>query len=121
MSNFDLVDGKITLVGGPAKVEDNIQFWVSFIGWFWIFNAKFLLNVYQFYQNTTSYLYNYKNNFRLSVLENAPENIPNAEFTAVDISQELHDRRQLGILIQFTYKFDVRKEPKTLKILSEII
>ena len=120
-SNFQLSGGKIVLTGGTDKVDDNILFWVAFVGWFRVFNPKFVLDVYQFYQNTTSYLYQFKNNFRLSVLENAPENIPNAEFTAVDLSQEPSDRRQLGILIKFTYKFDVRKEPKTLKILSDII
>jgi len=120
-SNFRLEGGKITLTGGDIKVDDNIRFWVSFVGWFWIFNPSFILNVYQFYQNSTSYLYQFKNNFRLTVLENAPQSIPNAEFTAVDISEELGDRRQLGILLQFTYKYDLRKEPKTLKILSDIV
>jgi hypothetical protein len=120
-SNFELVGGKIVLTGGPEKVDDNITFWISFIGWFRIFRPQFVLNVYQFYQNTTSYLYQFKNNFRLSVLDSAPDNVPNAEFTAVDLSQEPADRRQLGILLRFTYKFDLRKEPKTLKILADIV
>lgn len=120
-SNFQLEGGKIVLVGGTGKVDDNIQFWVSFIGWFRIFSPEFVLNVYQFYQNTTSYLYAYKNNFRLSILNNAAVNTPNAEFTAVDITQEPGDRRKVGIWINFTAKYDARKEVKTLKILTDAV
>ena len=102
-TRFNIVDGKFQLLGGKAKVEDNVAMLLCFVGWFRIFKQGYVINAYQLYQNTTSFLYYFKNILRLKIMDIGARYVPYAKFSAVDIPINYTDRKRTEIVIEFEY------------------
>lgn len=110
-----VVDGKIALVGGKEKVDDNVSMLLSFVGWFRIFSQDYVINPYEFLQNTTSYLYRYKNILRLQIMSIGRKYLPFAKFRAVDVPIDYANRKDTTIFIEFGYNLGDVEEYKTVK------
>lgn len=110
-TRFKITDGKFELLGGKDKVEDNVAMLLCFVGWFRIFKQDYVINAYQLYQNTTTFLYYFKNILRLKIMDIGARYVPFAKFTAVDIPINYTDRKRTEILIEFSYNLsNVDKE-----------
>lgn len=119
-SNFQLVNGKFQLIGGRPKIDDNVRMVVCFFGWFRYFTPDFVVNFYKFYQQTTSYVNQYKNVFRLRTLQAVEKYIPFAEFYTVDVTSDYGDRKKLNIFFQYRYRLDASDALDTIKVITNI-
>ena len=122
-TRFQIIDGKFQLMGGKAKVDDNIAMLLCFVGWFRIFKQDYVINAYQLYQNTTSFLYYFKNILRLKIMDIGARYVPFAKFNAVDIPINYTDRKRTEIMIEFTYNLkNVEKdEGGNLQVVKKLI
>ena len=107
--------GGFGLVGGKAKVDDNVIMLLAFIGWFRLFKHDYVINVYNFYQNTTAYLYQFKNILRLQVMDIGKRYVPFAKLYAVDVPVQYNERKETSINIQFKYNLSEVEEYQTIK------
>ena len=107
--------GGFLLSGGKDKVDNNVTMLLSFIGWFRLYTQEYVINVYQFHQNTTSYLYQFKNIIRLSILDIGKKYLPFANLTSVDIPINYSNRKETDVVIQFKYKLRNIEEYQTIK------
>lgn len=114
-TRFQLVDGKFQLIGGTKKVDDNVSMLLSFIGWYRIFTQDYVIDAYQFFQNTTSYIYQFKNILRLRVMDIGKKYVPFANFHAVDIPVDYTNRKETTLHIQFQYKLKNVEEYQIIK------
>lgn len=115
-SRFYLNNGKFVLVGGKKKVDDNMAMFLSFVGWFRYFTQDYVINVYAFFQNTTSYLQQFKNTLRLRILEVGSRYIPFADIRAVDIPVNYAgDRKATTVFMQYKYRLKNVEEVQTIK------
>ena len=108
-------EGGFQLVGGKQKVDDNVSMLLCFVGWFRLFTQDYCINAYQFLQNTTSYLFQFKNILRLQILDIGKRYVPFAKFNSVDIPINNADRKESTIHIQFKYKLKNVEEYQTIK------
>lgn len=107
--------GSFELIGGKRKVDDNVSMLLAFVGWFRIFTQDYVINAYQFFQNTTSYLFQFKNVLRLKILEIGKRYVPFAKFYSVDIPLGYQNRKETTIFIQFRYRLKNVEEYQTIK------
>lgn len=114
-SRFSLQDGKFMLVGGVDKVDDNVGMFLGFVGWFRLYKQFYCIDAYQFYQNTTNYLFKYKNILRLRIMQVGETSVPFARFTAVDIPINYQDRKSTTIYINFSYNLRDVQQSNTIK------
>jgi len=114
-THFKLENGRFALVGGTDKVDDNISMLLAFIGGFRLYTQDYVIDAYRFYQNTTNYLFKYKNIIRLKILDLGNRYVPFANFNAVDLPIDYGDRKSTSIYINFSYKLKNVNEQKTIK------
>lgn len=115
-TRFQLSDnGSFQLIGGRAKVDDNVSMLLCFVGWFRLFTPDYVINAYQFLQNTTSYLFQFKNILRLKILEIGKKYVPFARFSAVDIPLNYQNRKETTIYIEFQYRLKNVDDYQTIK------
>ena len=114
-TRFNLVNGKFQLKGGKDKVDDNVAMLLSFIGWYRLYTQDYVIDAYQFFQNTTSYLYQFKNILRLRVMDIGKRYVPFANFYAVEVPIDYSNRKESSVHIQFQYKLKNVQEYQTIK------
>lgn len=114
-TRFQLQNGKFLLVGGTPKVDDNVSMLLAFVGWYRLYTQDYVIDAYRFYQNTTNYLFKYKNIIRLKILDIGVRYVPFAKFTAVDIPIDFTDRKSTSIQINFSYKLRNVQQQRTIK------
>lgn len=119
-TNFELVNGKFGLIGGKPKIDDNVRMVVCFFGWFRYFTPDFVVNFYKFYQQTTSYVNQYKNVFRLRTLQAVAKYIPFGEFYTVDVLSNFNERKKLSIVFQYRYRLDSSDVFQTVKVITNL-
>ena len=107
--------GSFRLIGGKPKVDDNVGMLLAFVGWFRLYTQDSVLNAYRYLQNTTAYLYQFKNILRLQIMDIGKKYVPFANFKAVDIPQSYQNRKETTIYIQFSYKLRNTEEYQTIK------
>jgi len=107
--------GSFVLIGGKDKVDDNMGMLLAFIGWFRLYTQDYVINVYQFLQNTTSYLFQFKNILRLKILEVGRKYVPFANIYSADIPINYEDRKSVGIYVQFKYKLKNVEDYQVIK------
>jgi len=120
-TRFQLTEGgAFMLIGGRKKVDDNVKMFLNFTNWFRIFTQDYCLGYYanRFVQNTSSYLFQFKNILRLKILEVGKKYIPFANFYAVDIPLDPTNRKETTIFIQFQYKL---KNVDDYQIIKKVI
>lgn len=114
-TRFQLENGKFQLKGGKDKVDDNVTMLLAFVGWFRIYTQDYVIDAYQFFQNTTSYVYQFKNILRLRVMDIGKRYVPFANFYAVDVPVDYTNRKETTLHIQFQYKLKNVQEYQTIK------
>lgn len=114
-SRFQLTGGKFELIGGKKKVDDNVLLLLDFVGWFRLYTQDYIIDVYQFFQNTTSYLFQFKNILRLRVMDIGKKYVPFASFYAVDVPIDYSNRKETALNIQFKYRLGSVEEYQTIK------
>lgn len=67
-------------------------------------HRDYVIDAYQFFQNTTSYVYQFKNILRLRVMDIGKRYVPFANFYAVDVPSRHTSRKETTLHIQFQYK-----------------
>lgn len=112
---FQLRDGKFELIGGRAKVDDNVSMLLAFVGWFRFYTQDYVIDAYRFIQNTTSYLFQFKNVLRLKIMDIGRKYAPFCNFYAVDIPIDYNNRKETTIYIQFQYKLKNVDDYQTIK------
>lgn len=112
---FQLSNGKFELIGGKDKVDDNVSMLLAFVGWFRIYTQDYVINAYKFFQNTSTYLFQFKNILRLQILDIGKKYVPFANFTAVDVPINYENRKETAIYIEFKYKLKSVDEYQTIK------
>lgn len=120
-TRFNLVGGKFELVGGTKKVDDNVSMLLCFVGWFRIFKQDYVIDAYQLYQNTTSFLYYFKNIIRLKILDIGKRYVPFAKFSAVDIPNNYMDRKRTEILVEFRYNLKSVDDADNVQVIKKLI
>ena len=115
-THFQLVEGKITLTGGDRKVDNNLRMFLNFAGWFRIFKQDYCIDVYSFYQTTTSHIYQFRNVFRLKVLDAAEKHIPFAKMHSADLVSDASTRKEATLFLQYRYNLKAAtNEVQTIK------
>lgn len=114
-THFQLENGKFALKGGRAKVDDNVGMLLSFVGWFRFYTQDYVINPYKFLQNSTSYLFQFKNILRLKILDIGKRYVPFAKFYAVDIPIDYNNRKATTIYINFQYQLKNTDDYQTIK------
>jgi hypothetical protein len=118
-SNFRLVNGKFETIGGKPKVDDNLRMLIGFSSHFRVFTPGYIIGIYRFYQNTTNFIFSYKNVFRLRILEAARKYIPYGDFRSVDIPIDYSKRKEIAVLINYRYRLEKEDAFSTIKVLVE--
>ena len=114
-TRFSIVNGKFALLGGKEKVDDNVSMLLSFVGWFRLFTQDYVINAYSFFQNTTSYLYRFKNILRLRVLSIGRRYVPFADFQSVDLSLNYRNRKETALYARYGYNLRDVTEKQTIR------
>jgi hypothetical protein len=120
-TNYSLTNGSFTLVGGSAKVDDNMLMFIYFMVWFRFFLGDFVLDLLWLYQKNSSYVNTYKNIARMKVLDCTTKYAPFAKVSAVDIPVVKSARKQLMIDIQYSYGLTpAAVQTKTIRFVTAI-
>jgi hypothetical protein len=119
-TNFFLVDGKFNLVGGTAKVDDNMRMLVGFMGWFRLFTPDFVTNLYWLYQKDTSFINRFKSMARMKFLESAQKYAPFADVTAMDLPILPSNRREMFVDITYTYTLDKEQISRSIRLIRAL-
>ena len=113
-TNFQMINGKFLLEGGTKKVDNNMTMLLSFIGFFRIFNQDYVIPAAFLYQNTTSFIFKFKNIFRLRVLGITKQYVPFADVYAVDVLMNRQIRKEIQLSIQYKYKLSEKAAFQTI-------
>lgn len=115
-THFQLTSsGAFLLEGGKAKVDNNVSMFLAFAGWFRIFTQDYVINIYPYLQNTTAYLFRFKNILRLNILEAGKKYVGFANFIATDIPIDYQNRKETSVHIEFAYRLKNIEERQTIK------
>lgn len=120
-TRFNIVEGKFELIGGTRKVDDNMSMLLCFVGWFRIFKQDYIIDAYQLYQNTTSFLYTFKNILRLKIMDIGKKYVPFAKFSAVDIPNNYYDRKSTEIVVEFRYNLKDVDLDNNVQVVKKLI
>jgi hypothetical protein len=114
-TRFSLESGKFAMNGGKEKVDDNVKMFLAFVDWFRFFKQDYIIDAHRFIQNTSTFLYRYKNIFKLKTLSAGRKYVPFAEIYAVDMPMNFADRKEANIFIEYRYRLDGTREQQTIK------
>lgn len=114
-TGFKLSGGKIGLIGGMTKVDDNVTMLLKFVKHFRIYKQDYIIDLYRYYQGSTNSIFRYKNTLRLSIFDIGSRHVPFANFTAVDIPIDYTNRRSVMVTIRFSYQLRDADKMNTLK------
>lgn len=118
-THFQLVDGRITLSGGDAKVDDNLRMFLHFAGWFRLFKQDYCMDVHSFIQATTSYVYRYRNVLRLKIMDSAEKHIPFAKLHSADLVVNNLNRKETSLFMQ--YKYNLKASTNEIQTIKKIL
>ena len=120
-TNFTLTKGKFTLSSGEDKVDDNINMFFYFFGFFRVYLKDFAINVYFIFQRNAEIVRSRKNFLQLQILDAVNKYAKFVKLEAVEFPETFNSKmKSIGISIQYGYNLTALSKTKVATFIKTL-
>lgn len=117
-AKFTLENGRLKLIGGTEKVNDNIYFYLRFRNWFRVYSNDFVPEVLWLLQKPISIISQLKTLILGNLSLSFRKYITFANLLSININYDPSDRKTFGISMEYEYALNPEETQKIVEYIN---